>query len=443
MGWVICAAVVSASSYAQSPKTADAPELKRPSRSERLRQWVDALERHEPGFDDDALGVFDTWRRDDFAYLTIDINTLLQLIADPDLRTFSFVPPGRVIPIHVAYKGSDLRLILELAKTARSRGTREGEVISRERIARNRNHVLKRGAILHTDVALVVLREKRPSGRSVPEGTEQFTLQMPDGRSQGMSVNVGHWNLARALLDRIAPAPTQDEFVRRWYSATSSYLEGIAQLTPMHFTRGLGLFPDDAGLLFLAGCLHEALAQARVQEAIQGAAIPTDVTFDVASARAELRESESLLRKALKAQPNHLEARIHLGRVLGLRGEHGEAEKLLGKAVADAKEPLLQYYAKLFLGAEKEALGDRVQARNLYHEAALLYPEAQSPRLALGLLYSVDGKHDDAVAAMSVVLGSPSERRNEPWWTYHYSQGRNAPDELAAAYADFLDEDRR
>lgn len=435
VGWVICAAVVPASPRAQSPKAAD--------RSERLRQWVDASEHHTPGLDDDALGVFDSWRADDFAYLTIDINTLLALISDPDLRTFSFVPPGRVIPIHVTYKGSDLRLILELAKTARSRGVRDGEVISRERIARNRNHVLKRGAILHTDVALEVLRGKRSSGRSVPGGSEEFTLQMPDGRSQGMSVDVGHWNLARALLDRVAPTPAQDEFVRRWYNATASYLEGLAQLTPTHFARGLRLFPDDAGLLFLAGCLHEALAQARVQEALQGAAIPTDVKFDVSSTRAELRESESLLRKAVKAQPNHLEARLHLGRVLGVRGEHVEAETLLRKAVADATDPLLQYYAKLFQGAEKEALGDRVQASNLYHEAALLYPEAQSPRLALSLLSSVDGKHDDAVAAMSVVLESPGERRKDPWWTYYYSQGRNAPDELAAAYRGFVDEDQR
>src|SRR5262249_28111158 len=157
----------------------------------------------------------------------------------------------------------------------------------------------------------------------------------------GMTVDVGHWNLARALLERVAPAPAQDAFVRRWYYATASYLEGIAQLTPAHFSRGLRLFPDDAGLLFLAGCLHETLAQAGVQEALQGAAIPADVKFDVSSARAELRESESLLRKALKAQPNHLEARIHLGRVLGVRGEHVEAETLLAKAVTEAKEPLL------------------------------------------------------------------------------------------------------
>jgi tetratricopeptide (TPR) repeat protein len=176
---------------------------------------------------------------------------------------------------------------------------------------------------------------------------------------------------------------------------------------------------------------------------MQGAAVPADVTFNVSSRRAELREAESLLQKALKAQPNHLEVRIHLGRVLGLRGDHVEARTLLEKAVADAKEPLLQYYARLFLGAEKEALGDRAQARDLFDDASVLYPAAQSPRLALSLLSAVDGRHDDALATMAGVLRLPEEGRKDPWWTYYYSQGRNAPDELAAVYKFFVDEDQR
>jgi Tfp pilus assembly protein PilF len=412
------------------------------SRSEHLRQWVDAVEHHGPGTDDDALSVFDAWRPNDFAYLTLDIDSLLKLIADPDLRTFSYFQPGRSRPIQVTYSGSDLRLIVELAKAARSRGARPGEVISPERLARNRNHVLKRGAILHTDFAIEVLLGKRSSGRSVPGGMEEFTLLMPDGRSQGMSVDVGHWEFARRLLDKVVPTPARDEFVRQWYNATAAYLEGLEQLTPEHFTRGLRLFPDDSGLLFLAGCLHESLAQTRVQDAMQGAAVPADVKFDVSSRRAELREAESLLQKALKAQPDHLEVRIHLGRVLGLRGDHVEAQTLLGKAVADAKEPLLQYYARLFLGAEKEALGDRAQARDLYGEASVLYPAAQSPRLALSLLSAVDGKHDDALVTMAVVLRVPQEGRKDPWWTYYYSQGRNAPDGLTAVYKSLVDEDQ-
>jgi tetratricopeptide (TPR) repeat protein len=443
MSCVVCAATFSASLRAQSPKATGQAEEKRLSRGEHLRQWVDAVEHHKPGADDDALGVFDAWTSDDFAFLTLDINTFLALISDPDLRTFSFVQQGRRTPIHITYSASDLRLILELAEAARNRGVRDGlDVISPERLARNRNHVLKRGVILHTDLAIEVLFGKRSSGRAALGGIEEFTLLMPDGRSQGTSFDVGHWEFARALLDKVAPALARDEFGRRWYNATASYLEALGQLTPMHFTRALRLFPDDTGLLFLAGCLHEALAEPRVQEAMQGAAIPSNVKFDVSSRRTELREAESLFRKTLKAQPDHLEARIHLGRVVGLRGEHMEAATLLRKAVADAREPLLQYYAKLFLAVEEEALGDRAQARELYDGAAVLYPEAQSPRLALSLLSATDGKREDAVALMAGVLDLPGEGRKDPWWTYHNSQGRNGAVELAAAYKSFLDEDK-
>jgi tetratricopeptide (TPR) repeat protein len=438
----VAAAMLSASPLAQST-TVPQPTSKRLSRSEHLREWVEAAEHHQPGVNDDALDVFKGWRPDDFRYLTIDINTLLALISDPSLRTFSFKQPGRSSPMQVVYNGSDLTRLVDLAKALRTRGATDVLVIPPNRLGKNRNHVLKRGAMLHTDIVLEGLLGHRSRGGAAPGGLEEFTLLMPDGRSQGVAVDIGHLEFARSLLDKVVPAAARDEFVRHWYRATAAYLAALGQLTPSHFTRAFHLFPDDADLLFLAGCLHEALAEPRVQEAMQSAAIPSDVRFDVSSRRAELREAESLLRKALRGQPEHLEARIHLGRVLGLRGEHAEAETLLREAVASAMEPLLQYYAKLFLGSEKEALSDRVQARELYDGAAILYPEAQSPRLALSLLSAVDGKHDDALAMMAMVLGLPGEARKDPWWNYHYSQGRNAPDTLAAVYADFLDEDRR
>jgi tetratricopeptide (TPR) repeat protein len=428
-----------AASHAQS--TAPAPS-KRLSRSEHLQEWLAALERHEPGRADDALGVFDTWRPDDFQYLAIDLNTLLSVIADPSIRTFFYRAERRSASRQVVYSGSDLRLIVELANAARDR--RGDHVLQpAERLQRNRNHILKRAAILHTDMAIEVLLGGASRRRKAPLGFQSYTLLMPDGRSQGLAVDVGHWEFARVILDKVAPAPARDEFVRGWYRATAGYLHSLGQLVPSHFTRGLTLFPEDGELLFQAASLHESLAQTRVQEAFQSAAVPTDIKFEVSSRRAELREAESLFRKALKARPDDIEARIHLGRVLGHRGDHAEAEAELRQAVGEAKEPLLQYYAQLFLGAEREALGDRHQARDLYARASTLYPDAQSPRLALSLLASGDGNHRDALQAMSAVLGLSGDTRIDPWWNYHLSPGRNGTTDLANLYAAFLDEDRR
>jgi tetratricopeptide (TPR) repeat protein len=428
-----------ASTHAQSTAPASSKKL---SRSEHLQEWLTAIDRHEPGRDDDALGVFDAWRPDDFQYLSIDIVTFLAVMSDPGIRTFSVRVSGRSTPMPVVYNGSDLRLIVELAKAARARDAdRFPDPV--ERLRRNRNHILKRAAILHTDVAVEVLLGGRSKSGKAPLSLQSYTLQMPDGRSQALTVDVGHWEFARTMLDRVVPVARRDEFVRRWYGATAGYLQSLEQLVPSQFTRGLTLFPEDGELLFQAACLHEALAQTRVQDALQSAAIPGDVKFDISSRRVELHNAESLFRKALKARPDHVEARIHLGRVLGLRGDHVEAETELRQAVSETKDPLLQYYAQLFLGAEREALGERGQARDLYGRASLLYPDAQSPRLALSLLATRDGNHRDALRAMSEVLAMSGDTRLDPWWNYHRSPGRNATTDLADLYAAFLDEERR
>lgn len=377
LGAAISVAIHSVSPSAQTTPRSTSPS-KKLSRSEHLRDWLTAIEHHEPGRADESTSVFDSWRPDDFQYLAIDVSTLLAVMTDPGLRTFFWRVEGRSTSRQVVYSGSDLRLILELASVARGRVGKDTAMIPQERLQRNKNRILKRAAILHTDIAIELLGNGS-KGQRAPEGFQEFTLLIPDGRSQGLMVDLGHWEFARSMLDKIVPAAARDEFVRRWYIATAAYLQGLGQLTPSHFTRGFRLFPEDAEFLFFAGCLHESLAEPRIQEAFQNAAIPTDVRFEISSRRAELREAERLFRKALKTRPDHLEARIRLGRVLGLRGEHAEAETLLRAAIRDSQEPLMLYYAHLFLGAETEARGDSRLARDLYARASALYPDAQSP----------------------------------------------------------------
>jgi Tetratricopeptide repeat len=438
----VCAAALQPVSFAQS--TTPSTPAGRPSRSERLRDWLAAVERHQPGIVDDAIAVFDSWRPDDFQYLAIDLNTVLALMRDPDLRTF-FYSPDRRSGRQQVYSGSDLRTLVTVALAARNRTGEDTGMPVEKRLEKNRNHVLKRAAIFHTDVALDTLLGGRSNVRA-PLGLQSFTMRLPDGRSQGVIVDVGHWELARSMLDKVVPTPAGDEFVRGWYTATAAYLGGLGQLTPGHFDRGLRWFPDDAELLFLDGCLHESLAEARIQEAMQSASLPSDVNFGVSSRRSELRTAENRFRKAVKAQPAHVEARIRLARVLGQRGEHAEAEELLRAVVKDgvntAKEPLLAYFAYLFLAVETEVHDSR-SARELYTQASALYPEAQSPRLALSALAAFERKPADAVGAMRDVLALPGDTRNDPWWHYHQSQGRDAPARLGVVYKQFLEDDRR
>jgi hypothetical protein len=63
----------------------------------------------------------------------------------------------------------------------------------------------------------------------------------------------------------------------------------------------------------------------------------------------------------------------------------------------------------------------------------LLFPRAQSPRLALSQIANRSGDRRAALDAIRPVLGPPADEfdRADPWWTYHVEQGRSAEVQLA------------
>jgi tetratricopeptide (TPR) repeat protein len=91
-------------------------------------------------------------------------------------------------------------------------------------------------------------------------------------------------------------------------------------------------------------------------------------------------------------------------------------------------DPLLRYYAELFLSAEEEELGHRDAARLAYEHAAALYPDAQSPLLALSRLARRNGDRPGALRAIQQVfaLSPDKNERDDPWWIYNVAQARNA-----------------
>jgi hypothetical protein len=107
----------------------------------------------------------------------------------------------------------------------------------------------------------------------------------------------------------------------------------------------------------------------------------------------------------------------------------------LRRATAEATEPMLRYYAQLFLGAALEETNDVQASREAYRAAARLFPRAQAPRLALSQLASASGNRGDALDAIESLLapdGDEDEAR-DPWWRYFISCGRNATELIAQA----------
>jgi tetratricopeptide (TPR) repeat protein len=154
--------------------------------------------------------------------------------------------------------------------------------------------------------------------------------------------------------------------------------------------------------------------------------VPQGVTFDVQSVSAELRRAEQLYKRALERDPALVEARIRLGRVLGLRGRHEEAIDQLRQGQS-AGEPVLRYYAHLFLGGEFEALGNGTEARRSYEQAAILAPTAQSPLLGLSRVADRAGDRAAARELVGRVLKLPvgDLEYNDPWWVYEVAHARN------------------
>jgi tetratricopeptide (TPR) repeat protein len=174
-------------------------------------------------------------------------------------------------------------------------------------------------------------------------------------------------------------------------------------------------------LLFWSGVLHERLSSAALQAAAVSVVAENRGESSVASAKAELGRAERFFRETLIAEPDHLQARLRHGRVLGQLGRHDQAADELRAAISGGVTGEFLYLGELFLGAEEEALGNRGEARARFQRAASLYPRAQSPRLALSQLSRLAGDRPGAQRELRMLSELPDDerQREDPWWKYY------------------------
>jgi tetratricopeptide (TPR) repeat protein len=432
--------------HVQAQRAPSAQE-RRLSPLDRLEAWVAAVNRHTPGEVDEAALEINQWSSGDLRGVWIDVASLVSLVREPGVSVFyvpgdpelrlttsgwaTVTPATRTSrPTPISYSGRDLERLRRLAVSFGS--PTEGRD----------NLLLKRGAMLHADIAMLAPADARFAVKS-STGAKRYRLNMDDGRPTGIETEANHWDMGRRLLERLryrdprggaARGPGMDETVRLWYAATCAHLISIGDLDPPHFVRAVELFPKDPDLLFLRGALHEAMASARRQAAMRKADVPAGVSFAMGSRGDELLLAERFYGRALEAAPEFHEARIRYGRVLGERRHHEEAVRELEKADR-APGQLLQYYAALFLGGELEALGKDDDARRAYTRAAELSPTAQSPRLALSRLAAGRDRAAAREALLMLAEQPPAlETRDDPWWVYDIAAGRGADVMLEALH---------
>ena len=178
------------------------------------------------------------------------------------------------------------------------------------------------------------------------------------------------------------------------YLRTSSSKGNLAELA-VHLNRARRVFPRNAELIFDSACLHHELSSPAIQASVEQVRA-SDVSVAVGSRISELQRAEQFFREGLALAPADVDARVRLGHTLGELGRHAEAAAELRTAIAAKPDRRRLYLAELFLGREEEALGRSAEARRRYEQAAELYPDAQSPRLALSRLARQTGDRASA-----------------------------------------------
>ena len=429
-------------------------------RVDRLERWLKAVDQHEPGEIDDAASEIGRFSETALRDLWVDAQSFVALMRDRNTSVFQATSGPPPVRTRIIYKPADLRRMRVLACAAAGllddrdcvaivgKGGLDGEAARlAEHAATSReagdeyNDILRRAALLHADVAMLA-----PSAAAEP-GSAHAAVQTiapqiarvttSDGIDRHVQLVGVHWDIGRKLLDAVRtphepmPHPERDRMVRDWYRATSAWMISSENHDTKHLDRAREIFPNDRDILFLSGCQHEAYARPLIQSAVKTAVLPARFLIDVDSAGPELRRAESFFRGALSQDPAHAEARLRLGRTLGLLDRHADAASELraaSESLADAEQ---RYYGNLFLGAEEEALGRFEAARAAYGRARQGYPQAQSPYLALSALARRTGDRAGALRATEEMLDlSKDPARNDPWWSYFVVGARNAEDWL-------------
>ena len=447
------------------PKAVRVPD----GRIEQLSVWLKSLDRHVPGEADEASDVVSSWSNEQLQTLWVDVSNLVALMRHTDAGRFVFTPVGSRNQVLIDYTPLQLARLRAFAcagagllnddavcikiRAAQSVDAELRALAVHARASRDAgdpNYTIRRGALMHADIAMAGPLSKTPVDTRPSLAPQSFLMRTSDGQAQDLGQVAIHWEIGRMLLDDVRPkgalkpSPSTDEMVRLWYRSTAAWMQKGEHLNRTHLGHARQIFPHDADVLFLLGCLHETFADAQVQGAVKSAVLPSDVVMDMLDERTELKLAEDILRDALAARPEDAEARMRFGRVVALRGRYAEAVSEINRAIDSMSEgdAAQRYYAHLFLAAALEGAGRFEESRTAYQRAAALFPKAQSPLIGLSELARRQGDRRSALEAMQHVFELPplEDERLDPWWGYHVYQARNAEQLLSDLWKPFRGE---
>ncbi len=256
---------------------------------------------------------------------------------------------------------------------------------------------LSAAAMLHTDLALLIVKKARQ-----PEAAVHIDAAT---------------TLLRGAVDR---SSGQAEFARRWSGTVGGLLHalGAAEIAS-NLTTGKNWLTLSEGQQRALAAVERGIT-AEIQAAVAGPLSgppPTRTPVVPLDARRELKVAARHFEDALAADPSCTEAALHLGRVRLLDGRDAEAERSL-RVAATADTIPVRYLAMMFLGviAERQARYD--DAATQYRAAFEAFRWGQSAPLALSHVLMRTGREQEAREALAVHFTTTRGRTVEPLWTY-------------------------
>lgn len=276
----------------------------------------------------------------------------------------------------------------------------------------------------HQDLAASLLLLSDGFFRSADSfGSADGFLEFPPSRRFAAAIALTHGALIE-IASKPPPYPAKArsetlEFLRAWHLLWESYSQGHGWLPmrnwPDYLRRGLERFPQDTELLLAAGSREEMRWWFRPnnsQRREDGRADTKD---------GNLQSAAKWLRMSVEGRPVIVEAQLRLARVQYLMDDLDGAAATLGSAEGVAKDPVMRYLQRLFLGDVYKRQGNDGEAAKAFADAVAVVPVAQSARLAMARLAYVAG---DRPAATSDVLRafSTKDQGNDPWWWYTRGQ---------------------
>jgi tetratricopeptide (TPR) repeat protein len=185
-----------------------------------------------------------------------------------------------------------------------------------------------------------------------------------------------HVDAARHWMGRGESSERQD-FKRHWYALLAYYFMSSVQTAEARAVLESAIleFPEDGKLRLALGTVYET-----------GAWIEDNSAF--------LNEAGEHFRAVVASEPDSVEARLRLGRVLAMQKKTDEASTEIEWVLLHTEDPQLQLVSHLTIGSIRKGESKLDEAIDSYRKALALDPKCQAAAMALAHALHASGDRE-------------------------------------------------